>query len=97
MNKGQNSKHRVTGAKCRAARSKSLRIWKGPDLLCDSRRNKPTTGAVYIVQEWDDKTATVKLHPDYAGNNATADSAPTETLETHCAEYQERGSTHDAK
>ena len=53
-------------------------LWKGLELLCYSRKYKkdsPVTGAVYVVQGWDEKSVTVKLHPDYAGKKVTVDTA----------------------
>ena len=48
----------------------SMIVWPGMEVICYSRKfvkNSPITGAVYIVQDWDEKqkTITVKLHPDY--------------------------------
>jgi hypothetical protein len=46
----------------------AMLVWPGMELICYSRKfvkNSPITGAVYIVQGWDSKTITVKLHPDY--------------------------------
>ena len=54
----------------------SMIIWKGLELLCYCRRysrNSPVTGAVYVVQSWDNTTVTVKLHEDYVGNKIVAD------------------------
>ena len=60
-----------------AMQPQAMIIWKGAELLCYSRRykkNSPVTGAVYVVQDFDEKTVTVKLHPDYAGKNVTVDA-----------------------
>ena len=45
-------------------------VWPGMELICYNRKvskGSPITGAVYIVQDWDEKSKTivVKLHPDY--------------------------------
>jgi len=51
-------------------------LWHGIELLCCSRRyrkNSPVSGAVYVVQSWNHKTVTVKLHEAYRGEKVTAD------------------------
>ena len=50
--------------------SQDMIIWKGMEVLCYSRRycaKSPVTGAVYVVEDWDDQKITVALHPDYVG------------------------------
>ena len=52
--------------------AQDMLIWKGLDLLCYSRRyskNSPVTGAVYVVEDWDATTVTVRLHDDYIGES----------------------------
>ena len=50
--------------------SQDMIIWKGMEVLCYSRRycaKSPVTGAVYVVEGWDNQKITVALHPDYVG------------------------------
>ena len=53
---------------CVTMQPQAMIIWTGMELMCYSRKhrkNLPTTGAVYVVQSWDEHTVTVKLHDDY--------------------------------
>ena len=63
--------------------AQDMLIWEGMELLCYSQRyhkNSPVTGAVYVVQKWDESTITVTLHEDYQGQKITVE-APVEIPE----------------
>ncbi|NDD63714.1 MAG: AAA family ATPase [Acidobacteria bacterium] len=54
-------------------------IWKGMELLCCARRyikDMPVSGAVYVVNGWDNKTVHLSLHDAYRGEKVTADDKP---------------------
>ena len=52
-------------------------LWKDMEMLCCSRRyrqNIPVTGAVYVVQSWDAKSVTLKLHEFYVSEMPAVES-----------------------
>ena len=56
-----------------------MHIWEGMELLCYRRKyapKSPVNGGVYVVQTWDDKTITVRLHEDYRQNFKQQNPAP---------------------
>ena len=64
--------------------SQDMLVWKGMELLCYSHRyqkNSPVTGAVYVVQAWDESTITVTLHDDYKGDQIVATPVVAEVVE----------------
>jgi hypothetical protein len=64
--------------------SQDMLVWEGMELLCYSHRyqkNSPVTGAVYVVQAWDESTITVTLHDDYKGDQIVATPVVEEVVE----------------
>jgi hypothetical protein len=51
-----------------ALQPQEMRIWRGMELLCYARKyaaKSPVTGCVYVVEDFNDKFVTVRLHEDY--------------------------------
>ena len=71
---------------CLTMQPQAMIIWVGMELICCSRKhrqNMPTTGAVYVVQGWDEHAVTVRLHDDYICENVCTTHAMQHDSDDH--------------